>query len=357
MAFVLVWPGMAAWAGSTGLADISLNDPGINYQGIRYVDIQPDLVSFSRFDPQLLEQSKSQLGFNPDKARNTTGGLIAFRTASRVAQLTFRATEGMNRGSEFAAYINGRLIKSFRFNPKQDVLNIRVENNVAEGPALWELTLPSFANVELVSMAIDKDSSLIEAGALAGKIYVALGDSITHGTGQGSATHLTWPFILARQLDYTLYNLAVGGSGVAIGAARSLSAFEQIDLITILFGYNDWAGEGNSEEEFGDEYRALLKTIRASHPETPVYCISPLVTRRKLPKNGGLPIEEFRVTLRHLVEELGASDNNLHFIDGTSISSYANLRPEESGDPVHLSVEGAALLARSILPLLNDQSQ
>jgi lysophospholipase L1-like esterase len=337
-----------AWGKQPALSKIDLDDPGIDYQGIRYLSVQPDVVRFSRFRPDLLELGKPALGFNPVKARVTTGGTIAFRTDSRTARLIFRSTEGLNRGSEFGIYIDGRFVGSQKFNERQKEIDLRIERESATEPVLWEVTLPSFANPDLLGFEIEKDAKLEPGATPARKVYVALGDSITHGTGQGSATHLTWPYILSRKLDYTLYNLAVGGSGVSVAAGQSLSAFDSVDAITILIGYNDWNGEGDTAEVFKNQYRDLLMAIRESHPETPVFCISPLVTRRETSKSSGLPIDGFRTSVWQLVEEFSATDSNIYFIAGESVSSVANLRLEESGDPVHLSIDGAALLAEAI---------
>jgi lysophospholipase L1-like esterase len=342
----------SAWGEAKGPNRISLDDPNIHYQGIHHLSVQPDLVRFSRFGPALLELDKPRLGFNPLKARNTTGGVISFRTASRIVRLQFRATPGLDRGSEFGVYIDGQFVESRRFKPKQQLMELEISHDSSGKSVLWELTLPSFANPELIGFELEQGAELQAFGHAEKNVFVALGDSITHGTGQGSATHLTWPHLLSRKLDYTLYNLAVGGSGVSVTAGQTLSGFSRIDLITILFGYNDWNGEGDSAEAFQQQYRELLEAIRAAHPETPVFCITPLFTRRDVSKQSGLPILEFRDVIRQLVAELDDTDPNIHLISGDEISSEANLRTVETGDVVHLSVKGAALLAETLYPLV-----
>lgn len=346
-----------AWSAQAELKPVSLDDPNLHFSGILHVDVRPESVGFSRFDPDMLELGKPQLGFNPVKARNTAGGVIMFQTDSPSVHMKFRPAAGMNRGSEFGVFIDGQFIESFKFNAKQQDMDIRVDNQQGKKSALWEITLPSFANPELLVLEID-DKSQLETMAGAGKkVYVSLGDSISHGTGQGSATHLSWPFILSRKLDYTLYNLAVGGSGVAVAQGQSLAEIASIDLITILIGFNDWSGEGDSAAAFKQQYDQLLKTIRASHPESPVFCISPLFTKREFSKKSGLPIDGFRVAVRELVGEWRAKDPNIHFIAGDSISSDANLRTDRPKDPVHLGIEGAALFADSIYPLIIKEMQ
>ena len=53
-----------------------------------------------------------------------------------------------------------------------------------------------------------------------------------------------------------------------------------------------------------------------------------------------------------LVQELQQrGDSHLHLVHGDVITSEKNLRPN-SQDDVHLSVEGAALLAESLTPII-----
>lgn len=345
-------PVAATWGESPDLVAVELDHPGLHYQGIRYLDVKSDLVRFSRFEPGLLKLGKPQLGFNPVKARNTTGGVIAFRTDSPSVQLKFRPTADLNRGSEFAAFIDGQFTQSYRFSRNEQEMEIRLESARGGNSHLWELTLPSFSNPELVGFELEKGAELEPPHVSGRKVYVALGDSITHGTGQGSATHLTWPFILSRKLGYTLYNLAVGGSGVSLAAAQALADFESIDLITVLIGYNDWNGEGNSVDEFRSEYVQMMAAIRENHPDTPVYYISPLFTWREASKTSGLPIDEFRQVVRQLAEEWSAGDPNIHFIAGESVSSAKNLQPRGAKDVVHLTADGAALLAEALYPIV-----
>jgi len=333
------------------LVSVALNDPSIRVEGVLFVEKSPAAMRFSRFQPELLSLDKSQIGFNAEKAENASGGLIAFRSASSVVSLEFRPLDVMNRGSEFGVFADGELLESHRFGRDETVMSFEL-NNPGTGPVNWEVSLPSFAGVELSGFELDKAHGLLDPGPGPRQVYAALGDSITHGTGQGSASHLSWPFLLSRKLDVELYNLAVGGSGVSIAAAQTLASLGRVDVVTILIGYNDWNGEGDSVETFTSQYRQMLSELRAVQPGATVFCISPLVTRREQSKTTGLPIDGFREAVQELALEWGSIDPDIHFIDGRTISSYENLQPEGSKDVVHLTVEGAAMLADALFPLV-----
>ena len=340
-------------ADGQALAAVPLDSPALHVHGLRFTEIENNNVRFARFAPEVLQRTKAQLGFNPAKAHNPAGGAVSFSTASPVIRLTFHPLDGLNRGSEFGIFADGIFVSSHRFGAKATTLSFDIENPGSK-QTNWLVTLPTFANLELVSLEIDPRFELVATGMPEKGVFVALGDSITHGTGQGSATHLTWPFLLSRKLDHELYNLAVGGSGVSIGAARTLQALEDVDLVMILFGYNDWNGEGDTVEDFRLQYRQVLDEVRAAQPGAVIVCISPLATRREAAKTTGLPIDGFREAVRELVAARRANDPNIHIIDGPAVSSFANLQPEGSRDVVHLTVEGAAMLAEDLYPHIVD---
>jgi lysophospholipase L1-like esterase len=211
------------------------------------------------------------------------------------------------------------------------------------------VSLPSFSEIALLRIEIDEEAELRPHARENKPVYVALGDSITHGTGQGNASHLSYPFLLSRKLDFTLYNLAVGGSGVPVGVGPMLGDFPRIDLITVLVGYNDWNGEGKTPAEYYDRYRQLLLAVRASHPKAVIVCISPLYTARQLSKITGLTIDPFREVVYRLVREFqDQGDQQIYLVKGETITGKANLRDGGIKDPVHLSVEGAAQFAEQL---------
>lgn len=341
---------------SADFVPVSLDQPEIHFRGVPRIIARPDAVEFHRFSEELLSRSKRELGFNPAKARNVPGGLIEFRTASPRVRLAFAVAEGMNRGSEFGVFADGRASGSHAFPAKDTMLEFELANDHT-GPVTWAVSLPGFANVVLRSLEIVSGYELEQAAFPEKKIFVALGDSITHGTGQGRGSHLSWPFLLSRKLDYELFNLAVGGSGIAPGAARALAGLGDAQLVTILFGYNDWQGEGDSVDDFREQYRVLFSEVRAAQPGAVVVFISPLVTRRDVSKSTGMPIDGFRESVEELVREWRLADPKVHFIDGTKVSSYDNLQPAGSADVVHLTVEGAAMLSDALYPGISDLLQ
>ena len=215
----------------------------------------------------------------------------------------------------------------------------------AEGMGKIEVALPSWSKAALVSIEIDDSSRLLKSEEKK-RVYVAFGDSISHGTGQGSASYKTWPFLLSRKLDATLYNLAVGGGKVSIPSADLLKRLDRVDVITLLIGYND-LNTGISAEDFAARYRSFLMRARAAQPKARIYCISPLYTRTVKSRKSDYTMEAFREAVYKTVGDFRAKDEGIILVVGDRISSEANLR-ENSQDPVHLGIEGARLFANEM---------
>lgn len=332
---------------------ISAHDERIQVLGTKYVTSTEVGLKFQRHSEDVLGLPAKELGLNPSKARNTSGIMLAFQTDSATTAARFHVLEANYMGSAFGVFENGELIKEYKYNPKTTETVLEFTSKSA-GTSLFEIALPSFANVEFQGLEIDDGTKMEKNPALDHRVYVALGDSISHGVGQDGATHKTWPYLLSRKLNAELFNLAVGGGKISVPVGRMLSDWEQIDLITILIGYNDLHFDGKTPEIYGQTYDELLDAIRVNHPETKIYCITPLYTKTPVSKKTGHTVDEFRETLATLIQQRQASDKNLYLIKGDKITSEKNLRAANPKDPVHLGIEGAALLADELALIIGE---
>jgi lysophospholipase L1-like esterase len=333
--------------------DIAPDNPSIIVSGARYAHKISEGVEFLRFSPDVLALGMES-GFNPEKARTTTGVQLSFKTDSPKIQLHFQFKDGdYNRGSQFIISQNGRHYKEFNFTPKDNAAVLDINSDSPGKAVVYTVLLPVFANPILVGMTIEDDSKLIKLVPSPQKVYVAIGDSITHGTGQKNSAQ-TYPYQLASKLNLDLYNMAVGGGKISVTAAECLKDWDKIDLITILIGYNDLHFAGKKNSEYREQYSKMLEAIRKNHPETKIFCISLLFTRKNESVKTGATTDQYRNVVTEIVKARQIKgDNNIFLIEGGQITSEKNLRGDEAPtDPVHMGIEGAAMFADELFEIV-----
>lgn len=350
---------LASSALLTAAQDISAHSSEITVLGSKYTEKVEGGLKFQRFESNIAKLPPKSIGFSWEKAQSTTGVRLRFQSDSSELKLKFKlAPESLNRGSQFGVFIDGKWQKSYDFKPKDGEdcsFGIQVAGKKMRH---YEITLPSFSNPIFQGVSID-DGAILKADPMrkSSKVYVAFGDSITHGVGQGSATYQTYAYLLAKKLGYDYFNLAVGGGKISVPAAEQLKDWKKVDLITVLIGYNDWCFEGKSPETYRAKYKDFLQEIRKNHPQTEIYCISLLYTKNKKAKKTDFTPAEFRSSLESLVKELQqAGDKNLHCIEGDKITSEKNLQADKPQDPVHLGIDGASLLADELFKAINQKN-
>ncbi|MCG8581747.1 MAG: SGNH/GDSL hydrolase family protein [Bacteroidales bacterium] len=334
---------------------IDVTDELIQVKGANYVFRNEGLLSFSRFSEATLNSPVSEAMFNADKARTNSGIRLFIKSNSPKLRLTFKALNGINRGAEFAVYQNNSRSDVFTFkgDKARAEMVLEINNQQGDEASLFEITMPSLANVGLVKLELIKGASLLSVQKEEKPVYLAIGNSITHGVGQGSATFLTYPYLLAKSKDWDYYNLAVGGAKISPAIARMTAEMPPADVITILIGYNDLMFNDKSVEEYSKAYMDYLKMIRHNQVGAHIYCITLTHTRAVGNERTGLKPEGYRKALKHLVYQLQSEgDNKLHLIEGDKITSEANLRPEVLSDKVHFGIEGAALFAKELEQLV-----
>lgn len=328
---------------------IAPDDTRLQVIGANYSQQSVEGLEFMRFRPAYYDMTLGELGAIPERARTTTGSRLRFRTDSENILVKFHTRpDDENRNSDFGIYFDGSWQGRFFTNKSYSDFTIPLVNPVPGQPLTVDLVMPNWSNPILSEIQLDAGSQLFSLPALTKKTYVALGDSITHGTGQ-KATYEGYPFLLSEAIDYDLYNLAVGGSQIAPNLAACLEDFSQVDLITILIGFNDW-NMGKTLEEYRADYHNLLDTIRAAHPSTPIVCMRLTYTdATESLRVTDETIEGFREAVSQVVQErIAAGDLNIHVVAGEDFftgSSYLS-------DKVHPNATGAQAMADALIPLV-----
>lgn len=335
----------AALLGFQTLADaepLSAQDDRPRVRGAAYPQPTGELL---RFPPPLLENASPPThGFNPEKARSTAGVSIEWMTDSPWVELQFSA----GRALPFGVYQNGTFT-GLAQSDKEGLL--KLQSNDPGTPVNFRLAFPNFSNPIFQGIEIDSNARLFEDPQPRSKVFVAVGDSITHGRGQ-DVSHQTWAWQVAEALDMELYNAAVGGSNANVFQIAPVETLPRVDLVSILWGYNDWVNRGKTIEEYSRDMNDAIDAIRRAHPEAVIAVMRMLNTRTEISKKTGdtYTASQFREAASELVKaRQEAGDPNIFIIRSDEMTNLEG----DLNDSVHLSPEGASKLAATMVSELN----
>lgn len=192
------------------------------------------------------------------------------------------------------------------------------------------------------------------------RTLLVYGTSITEGSS-ATRTHLTYPARAARELGVDLVNLGSSGSAYCEPEiADHVAARDDWDAAVLSVSVN-MLGAGFAVEEFRERATYLVETVAASHPDSPVVCVTLFPLGRDVlsedPKWDDLaatPVE-YRRALREVVE--AASRDNLTCVAGSELLEDVGghtvdlLHPGDAG-----MIEMGANLAAVLEPLLGRTS-
>jgi lysophospholipase L1-like esterase len=323
---------------------IPANDPNIVFRGVLYPIKTVDSVVLNRHSIDFFEKAKSY--FSEQKGRTQSGIVVSFKTASPTVNVNFiKRIDGMQGQMYFGVYCNKTFVRYF------NKLKLNLTSTSKE-PCTWDIVLPALSGIHFSGLDIETGYSLLPLEHEKKKQYIAIGNSITHGTGQKDvASNATYPYILAEKMGWRMYNLAVGASAITPLIADQTTPVKA-DAITVLWGYNDWNGNKNMTTLSAD-YQTLLTKLRAYHPKARIYCIIPIFTTNTTPQYH-LPalytsIDTLRNTERRVVKQLIASgDKKMYLIEGSELTDASDLN-----DVVHLNIKGAASFANKLFEIIN----
>ncbi len=325
---------------------IAPNDPLVTISGAFFLQKTAQRVIINRFTEAVLANDSTFM--NPLKARTQSGVSIALQTTSPWVTFYFEKRDSsVYRTGLFAVYRNDVLVNEVKITPKTpvDSLTVFSEDTSTTQWTSWQVVLPPFFGLNFKGMRVRKGSKYKKV-FLPQKVYVAIGNSITHGTGQ-RGSHQTYPFLLARKKGWKVYNLAVSGSRTSWPVATLLRG-QQVDVVTVLWGYNDW-NAGFTLEQESTYYRRLVEELLKAQPQAHIYCITPTFTYRTTPKRGNLKLDDLRNVQAQVVAEFQKKGfKNLFLIHGEQISGPQNLKPKGEKDVVHFTIEGAARFTDSL---------
>lgn len=314
---------------------IAPDNRNIIVEGAMHLSCTDGRMTISRFSDELWGREDLN-NFVRKKAATQSCVRIIFKTDSRTVRPLFseRADADHRKVTNFyGVFKNGILIGDLN----GDELVLESDGSITE----WEIVLPIYYGVDFCGIMIDDGARMYKVKREKRPVYVAIGDSITHGAGQEKCgSNGSYPFTLASANGYYLYNLAVGGSQISPAIAGELTEIKA-DIITVLWGYNDWNGLKGDINEISRRYTRLLSELRRVQPKARIYCIMPTICTNESgmegKRNPGRPLEDVRNAERAIVRAaIEKGDSNLFIIEGREFSSVNELK-----GAVHFNNEGA----------------
>ncbi len=332
----LVLIGCSTFANVEGTKFVRPDNKNIVFEGAFFIEKSNDKVILNRFDKAFL--SNNETFANPVKANTQSGVSIIFSTNSSLVSLHFEKREdAQHRQEVFGIFKNGKFFK------KITGLDFTLQSKNKGKFNEWKIVLPTFCGVNFKGVEIDSNAELKEVKRKQKPVYVAIGNSITHGVGQDGASYLSYPFLLAQQKNWQLYNLAVGGSKISWPVAQLLKN-KKVDVISILWGYNDWNSSFTIDGEIKPYYKKLISELRKVQPDARIYCILPTTSKRTTSKKGNDSLDDIRNAEKEIIRSFQEKgDKNLFVINGKALTTISDLH-----DDVHFSVDGAAKFAKEL---------
>ena len=218
--------------------------------------------------------------------------------------------------------------------------------------------MPSFAQIKFLGLEIDQTSDLQNLGIDTRPVYVAIGNSITHGMGQTNlSTHLTYPWLVADSLNFHLYNWGIGGSKIHESIFNNFAVSEITpDVVSILWGYNDinCTNNCNTDDYIINNtmkyYKNLMTNLAATFPNATIIGILPTYSNTSA-KSNVRSLDYLRTEQQKIISDLQKTYNNIHFFNGNDITNEASLN-----DDVHLNDLGAVQVANELIKELMNQN-
>jgi lysophospholipase L1-like esterase len=292
------------------------------WQPLRFTDLQFDLYAEE----------------NAYKLRSLCPAGITLECLTNSAELQFDyVVHGKTRDYlSFEVYVNDCLHATIghdhqvpdkdTFYFKRDISSIKQLDHI-------KIYLPHNAAITLSNIHFSADAQ-IEAVAPMEKHLLSFGDSITQGMDAKRPTSL-YPVQLAQRLGYGLLNQGVGGyyfNAASLDNKLGAALNQQPDLITVLYGTNDW-GKVSGRQEMAERVEAYFNKLHQLFPETRKVVITPFWRANWREEKAMGNLRE----VHHIIEQKVSAYSSIKLIDGFEISPHD---PLHYADGLHPNDEG-----------------
>jgi hypothetical protein len=321
---------------------ISPTDPKIRFNGvIEKIDGSAGTELF-RFKKSYIDQGTGAF-WSASNAGTQAGMSIQIKTSSPSVHFKFELLSAYtDRSARIFLYRNGVFVKSFDGAAGSSVSAYFKTNDRTE--SLWTCVLPSFKAQRFLGIELDDGFQLDDLEPKSAPVYVAIGNSITHGYGQElSSTTLTYPWQFANYFGFELYNMAISGSKINTEVLGNLQGLKP-DVISVLWGYNDVNAPADLALSMS-RYDTLMTQLLERYSKSIVIAIEhPYTTTSIGQRNPSNSVSRLRTDQAMILGRLKEKHSNLLIVSALNYTDSSSLL-----DAVHLNNSGAKYLADGLI--------
>ncbi len=346
---------------------VAAGNDAIAYDGVWYPAIAPDSAVLLRHSPECLRDGNCVPGWTGQYGydRCHPGVVIRFRTNAPAIRMVLAEDPTVPEGNRRYPYMKVGVYVDGVFNsqrgPMTRVTTGKSYTVIPADPSAihtYEIVMPHQLASIFYGVLLPQGGCLQPVGKLNKPVYVAVGNSLTHGEGQNSSYEgFAWK--VARAKGWELVNLAVGGTTISPEMiSKNFTADKRVDVVSVEWGYNDWASALHTIDKQTPKFKDALTAIRTTHPNAKIYVITPFTTTTQnynCVKDGVCTADNTTIAdWRKMMEDevaarVAAGDNRIFVIKGDEISTAEDL----TTDGVHLSTAGAANVAQKLIEQMN----
>jgi hypothetical protein len=279
-----------------------------------------------------------------EKAMNTSGVRLRFKTNSKILQLNLLAVNPIRK---FDLVIDNEIVQTVELLGGKKVVTF---NNLPGKLTVMEIWFPSNQGIELKSIEIEDGKNCVPVKDKRKK-WVAYGSSITQ-CGEAQSPANIWTGVAARDLDLNLTSLGFGGQchidPMMTKTIRDLPA----DFISLKLGINIMGAASLSHRSFRPAVIGIVQTIREKHPKTPILLISPVCSPPREDKTNvvDLNLKMMRDQMHDAFKRLKkvTGDKNLYYISGLKLADQ-KLAEKYMPDNLHPNGEGYIKMGKNFV--------
>ncbi|MCF6175450.1 MAG: GDSL-type esterase/lipase family protein [Victivallaceae bacterium] len=320
---------------------LNANDSRLSWQGTISLEEHDGMIKPWRLPCKELDFFHADLQF---QAAKTAGVRLSLATDSPFIALTAKINE-LGEGDFLLDLVVDNEIIATEVMDKQNG-TVRFEQLDGQYKVI-EIWFPPNFGFELQSVEVADGVAVAEVQDSRLK-WVTYGSSITHCSGAGSPA-MTWPAIVARELDFDLTCLGYGGQCKIDPMMARLVRDLPADIISLKLGINTHDGHF-TDRTFSAAVIGTIATIREKHPVTPLVVCSPIWSpaRETAAPGAGVPLVLMREIIEHAVAVFKQhGDQHIYYVDGLKLFGPENhaLLP----DDLHPDAAGMIVLAENFI--------